>query len=175
MEPLTAAPLEIPFSKKKLIFLLVCALLFVAVGCWFIISPPKLPGLLRTVGTVAVLFFGLCAWLIVRKLPVTRPGLVLDATGIRDFNSGPEPLQIPWQDMEDLWVLRIQNRKLIMIQVINPDHYIAQQQNVFKRKMMQLNHRMYGTPLSITSNALKISFDKLWQELAERFKAAKGL
>lgn len=175
MDPFSAAPLEIPFSKKKLIFLLVCTLLLVVVGCWFMISPPKLPGLLRTVGAVAVLFFGLCAWLIVRKLPETRPGLVLDATGIRDFNSGPEPLQIPWQDMEDLWVLRIQNRKLIMIQVRNPEDYIARQSNVFKRKMMQLNHRMYGTPLRITSNALKISFDKLWQELAERFKAAKGL
>jgi len=170
-------PVEIPLSKKKIILLLAGALLFVAIGAWFILAPPPArvaPVTLRLAGLAAVLFFGFAAYQMFQKLPQQKPGLMVAATGITDFTTGKAPVHIPWADVEDLWVLRIQNKKLIMVQVRNPEDYIAQQKGI-RRKMMQLNHKMYGTPLSITANALKISFDKLWQVLAEQFKETHGL
>lgn len=39
--------------------------------------------------------------------------------------------------------------------------------------MMQMNYKMYGTPLSITSNGLKISFDELLSTLTDKLKASQ--
>lgn len=175
-------PVEIPLSQRKIILLLAGALLFVILGGWFMLEPARFTdafslgkAAVLTIGLMSMLFFGCCAWLLVQKLPDRKPGLIVNRSGLTDYSSGKTPVHIPWADVEDLWVLRIQNKKLIMVQVRNPEHYIAQQRHVLKRKMMQLNHRMYGTPLSITANALKISFDKLWQVLAEQFKETHGL
>lgn len=48
-----------------------------------------------------------------------------------------------------------------MLEVNNPQDYIDRQDSLFKRKGMQLNYKMYGTPLSITANGLKIPFKEL--------------
>lgn len=180
MEPLSGV--EIPLSKKKLILLLFGALLLTAIGCWFVASPDKFSRPfggnnfpVMAAGAAAMLFFGTAAYLLFKKLPDHKPGLIIDQTGILDYSSSNTPVPVLWADIEDLWVLRIQNRKLIMIQVRNPEHYIAQEKNSLKRRLMKVNHRMYGTPVSITANRLKISFEKLWGLLAEKFKEAHGM
>jgi hypothetical protein len=60
-----------------------------------------------------------------------------------------------------------------MLQVRNPQDYIDKQTSGFKRKMMQMNYKMYGTPLSITSNGLKVSFDELLSTLTDKLEAAR--
>lgn len=168
---------EIPLSKSKMVLMLLGALAFVAIGLWFVIDPPEIensywgnPTKIAIVGYASILFFGLCAVYLVRKLPDNKPGLVIDDTGLTDNSGGLSGGHIPWTDIKNISVLEMHKQKLIMLEVKNPEDYISRQRSLLKRKGMQLNHKMYGTPLSISANGLKISFDDLMQLLMERYK-----
>ena len=172
--------IEIALSKKKIILMLIGALAFVAIGLWFVISPPTIsnsywgnPTKMAIAGYSSIVFFGLCAFVLIKKLPDNKPGLIIDQTGLTDNSSGVSAGQILWTDIENISVIEIHSQKLIMLQVTNPQDYIDKQTSSFKRKMMQLNYKMYGTPLSITSNGLKISFDELLSTLTDKLNAAR--
>lgn len=153
---------------------------FVAIGLWFVISPPTVsnsywgnPTKLALVGYASIIFFGLCAVFILRKLPDNKAGLIVDDVGLFDNSSGLSAGQILWTDIQEITVIEIHKQKLIMLYVTNPQEYIDKQKSVFKRKGMQLNYKMYGTPLSISSNGLKISFDKLLTTITDRFRETR--
>jgi hypothetical protein len=172
--------IEIPLSKSKMVLMLIGALAFVAVGFWFVISPPTIensywgsPTKIAIVGYASIIFFGLCVFVLIKKLPDNKPGLIIDETGLIDNSSGVSAGQILWSDVADISVIEIHRQKLIMLQVTNPQDYIDKQTSVFKRKMMQMNYKMYGTPLSITSNGLKISFDELLSTLTDKLNVAR--
>ena len=172
--------IEIALSKKKIFLMLLGALAFVAIGLWFVISPPTIsnsfwgnPTKIAIAGYASIIFFGLCAFVLIKKLPDNKPGLIIDQTGLTDNSSGVSAGQIFWSDIENISVIEIHRQKLIMLQVTNPQDYIDKQTSSFKRKMMQLNYKMYGTPLSITSNGLKVSFDELLSTLTDKFNAAR--
>ena len=174
--------IEIALSKKKIFFMLIGALAFVAIGLWFVISPPTIsnsywgnPTKIAIAGYASIVFFGLCAFVLIKKLPDNKPGLIIDQTGLTDNSSGVSAGQILWTDIENISVIEIHSQKLIMLQVTNPQDYIDKQTSSFKRKMMQLNYKMYGTPLSITSNGLKISFDELLSTLTDKLNATRQL
>ena len=174
--------IEIALSKKKIFFMLIGALAFVAIGLWFVISPPTIsnsywgnPTKIAIAGYASIVFFGLCAFVLIKKLPDNKPGLIIDQTGLTDNSSGVSAGQILWTDIENISVIEIHSQKLIMLQVTNPQDYIDKQTSSFKRKMMQLNYKMYGTPLSITSNGLTISFDELLSTLTDKLNAARQL
>ena len=169
--------IEIALSKKKIFLMLLGALAFVAIGLYFVISPPTIansyrgnPTKIAIAGYASILFFGLCAFVLIKKLPDNKPGLIIDQTGLTDNSSGVSAGQILWSDIEDISVLEIHRQKIIMLQVRNPQDYIDKQTSGFKRKMMQMNYKMYGTPLSITSNGLKVSFDELLSTLTDKLK-----
>ena len=176
----TEQPLEIPLSKSKLVLMLIGALAFVAIGFWFVIAPPKIdnsywghPIKLAIIGYGSILFFGLCAILFMRKLPDTKPGLIIDSEGLMDNSGGTAAGRILWADIENISVLEIQKQKLIMIEVTNPEDYIGRQRSLWKRKVMQMNYKMYGTPISISANGLKMKFDDLLSALLQRLHQAK--
>ena len=172
--------IEIPLSKGKIVLILIGAIVFVALGIWFVIKPQEISNgasvsstIILIVGIAAILFFGLCALYALRKLPDTKPGLIIDESGLTDNSSGVSAGQILWADIDNLSVISIQRQKLIMIEVKNPQDYIDKQTSTFKRKMMTLNYKMYGTPLSITSNGLKISFDELLRVITDKLNESR--
>ena len=174
--------IEIALSKKKIFLMLIGAFAFIAIGFWFVISPPTIsnsywgnPTKIAIAGYASIVFFGLCAFVLIKKLPDNKPGLIIDQTGLTDNSSGVSAGQILWTDIENISVIEIHSQKLIMLQVTNPQDYIDKQTSSFKRKMMQLNYKMYGTPLSITSNGLTISFDELLSTLTDKLNATRQL
>src|SRR5262249_22591864 len=124
-------------------------------------------------GVAGALFFGVCLIFIAKKLGDNSPGLLISDKGILDNASGVSAGQILWSDIEDISVIEIHSQKLIILKVKNPQEYIDKQASGFKRRLMTMNYKMYGTPLSITSNGLKISFDELLSTLTNRLKAAR--
>ncbi len=176
----TTGQIEISFNKKKLIFLIIGAIAFILIGLWFVIAPPTIsnpifgnPTQLFILGIIIIIFFGLCAIYIARKITDNRPGLIINKIGLTDNSSGVSAGQILWSDIESISVVEIHRQKLIMFQVKNPQDYINKQTSGFKRKMFQMNFKMYGTPLSITSTSLKIKFDELLNILKDELKASR--
>ena len=172
--------IEIALSKSKIVLMLLGALTFVAIGLWFVIAPPTIensywgnPTKIAIAGYASIIFFGLCAFFFIRKLPDNKPGLIIDDTGLVDNSSGLSAGHILWSDIENISVIEIHRQKLIMLQVKNPQLYIDRQTSLFKRKGMELNNKMYGTPLSITANGLKTSFDNLMTILTDKLQASR--
>ncbi len=170
----TNLPITVPLSKGKLILSTLGAFAFVAIGFWFVLAPPSRTGssleftLLMVLGLVAILFFGGIAILVIRKLFDSRPGLIIDEQGLIDNSGGLSAGQILWQDIEAIQVLQIQRQRLILVLVKNPQDYIDRQSSSWKRKLMAMNYRQYGTPISISANGLKISFAELLAMLEQQ-------
>lgn len=86
---------------------------FVAAGIWFLLNPPKInnalfgnPTFILVISIAAILFFGLIAVYIIRKLPDNKPGLIIDQLGITDNSGGLSAGQILWTDIENISVLK---------------------------------------------------------------------
>jgi len=169
--------IEIPLNKKNLIVMLIGSIAFVCIGIWFVLQPELISNQLFSnktftiiIGVVSILFFGLCAIYIIRKLPDDKPGLTIDNIGLIDNSSGFSVGKIQWSDIENISVITIHRQKLILLYVKNPQEYIKRESSGFRRKLLQSNYSIYGTPLSITSNALKIKFEDLLNVLNERYR-----
>ena len=176
----TEQRIEIPLDKSKIILMLAGALVFVAIGFWFVIAPPQIsnaywgnPTRMAIAGYASIFFFGLCAVVLMPKLQDTKPGLIIDDTGLTDNSGALSSGHILWTDIENISVLQIQKQELLMIAVKNPQDYFGRQKNLLKRKAMELNYKMYGTPVSITANGLKIPFQELLALVSQRFQETR--
>ena len=170
----------IPLSKKKLTLIVIGSIIFVVLGILVVMNPEKYisivmrsPTIIFIVGVASILFFGLCFVFLVKKLADNSPGLIISKEGILDNSSGVSAGQILWTDIENISVTEIHRQKLILLQIKNPQAFIDKQKSWFKRKLMVMNFKMYGTPVSITSNGLKISSDELLSKLTSKFSASQ--
>ena len=173
--------IEIPLSKNKLTLMLIGSFAFVAAGLWFVIKPPTIsnpiignPTLILTVGIAAILFFGLCAFYLAKKLPDKTPGLIINGNGITDNSGGVSVGLIPWGDVKAITVETAANQKFLMVIVNNPHEYIDRQKGFIKKKAMQMNYNTYGSPISISANGLKCNFDELYRTLQDKFNNSKA-
>lgn len=166
--------IEIPISKTKISFLLIGALIFVILGVLFSLTPDKFattifrnPQIIRIVGIVAVLFFGAAGIYGLRKLFDKSVGLIIDNFGITDNSNASSVGLIDWSDILDIKTEQVMSTRFLLIFVDNPDKYL-ERVNGFKRKLMKANMKMYGTPLSITSNTLRYDFSDLERLIKEK-------
>ena len=82
----TTEQIEISLSKGKLTKILISSIAFVAIGLWFVISPPTIqnglfgnPILILVAGIASILFFGFCAFLIFKKFTTTDKLMFISA------------------------------------------------------------------------------------------------
>ena len=169
--------IEIPLSKSKIIMMLIGASGFVAIGLWLVIAPPQIensywgnPTKIAIAGYGSIIFFGLCAAFFIRKLPDTKPGFVIDDAGLLDNSGALSAGQIFWEDIENISILEMQKQKFLMLEVKSPKQYIDRQKSLLKRKGMELNYKMYGTPICITANGLKVPFQELFTLVSQKFQ-----
>lgn len=172
--------IEIPLSKNKLILMFLGSLIFVALGLWFVIKPPTIsnrflnnPTLILTVGIAAILFFGLCTIFLAKKLLDRTPGLTINDQGITDNSSGVSAGLIQWSDIVAITVENVANQRFIMVIVKNPNDYINRQTGFIKRKLMEINYKSYGSPISISANGLKSNFVELYKIILDKYNDSK--
>lgn len=172
---------EIPLSKSKLILTFAGAVLFVALGIWFLLKPDTFVNpilhsrvIVLIVGAASIVFFGLCAVIVFRKLFDNRLGFTIDNQGITDNSSGVSAGLIPWAEITDISTAQVHNQRFILVVVTNPEKYIEAQPGSFKRRMMKINYRIYHTPICISPNGLQCNFDELYQIILQNFHRYKG-
>lgn len=160
--------IEIPFSKRKLFWMFIGSLFFLILGSWIVLFPQKFGDKLYigkttaiTAGFACIILFVFCAIYLSRRLQDKKPGLVITADCIIDNYSRVADGQIFWSDITNISFVEINRQKIILIQVRNPNDYINKQTRKFNRKLMVNNFRIYGTPVCINSNSLKIPFEEL--------------
>jgi hypothetical protein len=154
----------IKLSKTKIVALTLGSIAFIAGGLWlWIIADTQTrfnPFLVKGFSIAAVLFFGMCGLYGLTKLFDNKPGLIINNIGLLDNSSGVSGHLIKWTDITGLDVEQVQQTRFLLIFVNNPNDFLNKA-NRFKRFWMKMNHKMYGTPLSISSTSLQCNFDEL--------------
>lgn len=169
--------IDIQLSKTKILLLLIGSTLFVVLGILFILNPEQLENsrfrnleMIRIVGIVSVVFFGLCLVFIARKLFDKKVGLTIDQDGITDNSNATSIGLIEWNDITNIGTVQVALTKFIMLETDIPEKYIERAKNEISKRAMKANHKMYGSPLSIISNTLKIKHDDLEKLIREEFE-----
>ena len=159
--------IEIPLSKTKIILLLLGALVFGVLGTLFVIYPeefisPRMrsPEFIRISGITSVLFCGIAGIYGIKKLFDKTVGLTVDENGITDNTNASSVGLINWKDITEIKTEQIMSTKFLLIFTNNAEKYLDRV-GFIQRKLLLANKKMYGTPLSITSNTLKYDFDDL--------------
>lgn len=159
----------IELSKKKISLHILLAGAFVALGAWlysldaeFIQSMRRFnsPLFVHSIGLATMILFGIFGGFTTWKLFDKKPGLELDSFGIIDNASALAAGLIPWTDVVDTGIYEVQKQKMLVIQVRDPDKYIKRG-SPLKRLLVQANHKICGSPIVISSSALKIDFNEL--------------
>ena len=173
--------IEIPFSKTKMTLTFLGSVMFVGLGLWFLIKPPKSnhlilgnPTLIFITGLAAVIFFGFVAVTIFRKFLDKNPGLILSKQGITDNSSGVSVGLIPWTDIQEVKITQEVNQRFIMLIVRNPQDYLDKVKNPLKKTAMKMNYNTYGSPISISPNALQTNFEDLHKLLIKKMDEYKS-
>jgi hypothetical protein len=171
----------IPLSKTKLSLMLIGSLIFVIGGFWLIIKRPivAIPILGNPVseiiiGIASIVFFGICAVFIAKKIFDNTAGLIIDDQGITDNSSGTSAGLILWENIQEIKKLTVFNQIFLMIIVKNPEDYINRQTGIIKRKAMELNYKQYGSPISISANGLQCNFNELYDDIQHKFIETKA-
>jgi len=163
--------IEIPISKNKLFLGIGGSILFVILGFWILTNLSDFenkgirifrnPIVLKGAGISAVLFFGATGIYGVKKLFEKKVGLIIDSNGITDNSNASSVGLIEWNDISEIKTQQVMSTKFLLINVVNPEKYIEKAKSGMKAKLLRSNMKMYGTPLSITSNTLKCDFGEL--------------
>ena len=171
--------IEIPLSKKKMFLALFGALIFLVLGINFMVNPEKYisyafrsPELIRISGISAFLFSTLCIIFISIKLFDKKPGLTIDKNGITDNSNYNKVGLIEWNEIIGIRTEQIMSTKFLLIDVQNPEKFIEKASRI-KASLMRANMRMYNTPLSISSTALKYDFENLEKTIETEFEKYK--
>lgn len=162
--------IEIPLSKKKIALLALGSIAFVIGGTWIATNPESFipsifeitdPELIRIIGIAGIIFFALTGIYGVYKLFDKKVGLIIDSNGIIDNSNASSIGLIEWRDISEIRTKQVVSTKFILIDVINPEKYLAKAKNRLQANLMKANMNVYKTPLSITSNTLKYNFEEL--------------
>ena len=169
---------SIPTSKTKTSLMLLCSIAFVVVGIWLLFvslsgSSIILIFLVSLISFASIVFFGICGIYSLIRLFDTQPGLVLDSEGIIDRSSAVSVGRILWQDLVKIDVIKVENQRFLTFYTANPQKYL-QRGGFLQRQMNALNYKLYGSPIHIASNSLKIGFGEL-SDLVFQYYAQYGL
>jgi hypothetical protein len=118
------------------------------------------PFMLKLVGIVSIVFFGAVGLFVIRKFFDKKAGLIIDQNGLTDQSSGVSVGLIPWSDIVEIETAQVMSTRFLLINVRDAEQYLAKASGI-KRRMLAANMKMYGTPLSISSNSLKCNFTEL--------------
>ena len=78
--------------------------------------------------------------------------------GITDNSNATSIGLIEWDDITNIGTVQISSMKILMLET---DKYIERAKNRISKRAMKANHKIYGSPLSIISNSLKIKHGDL--------------
>ena len=159
----------IPLSKSKMVFLLLIACAFVALGWWMFAQDAaeieaqrrfNSPLFVHGVGLFNMVCFGLVGALMLRKLFDPSPGLVVDDRGLTDNTSAFSAGFVPWSDITGFEVRQIQRQRVLYVRLKDPEKYIARFSPI-RRKLFRASERLGASPVTLTSSSMAIGFDEM--------------
>lgn len=157
--------IEIPLNKGRFALLLVGSIIFFIVSIWlFNLAENQedyAPSLIKGIGMIGFVFSGFSGLIFMKKLFDKEAGLTINHQGIIENTNGLSVRLIEWKDITGFETRQIHGEKLILVMVKKPQKYIDKASNNAQKRLLRLNTKEYGTPISITANSLKMDFEEL--------------
>lgn len=168
-------PIIIPFNKTKLIKLLLASVLFTAAGIWLLAAKPDLSGtmfrnpiVVTTAAIICILFFSFAGSVFINRLRSKKPALIIDETGITNYVSNISGTHIPWRDIRYIVTNKVFNQLFLMVLLYNPEDYLSKETNLIKRKLLIMNYKQYGSPVSIAVSTVQGNINELRRLLQDQ-------
>jgi hypothetical protein len=169
--------IEIPVSKGKMGKLTLYSLLLTAGSVWMLVSKSNgsnrmlnIPGIKTGIAIVGILFFGFSLIYYIKKWLNKKPAIIIDDMGITVQSGAISVGNIPWQDITGLTRFREASQEFLAILLKDPQSYITRQSGGWKRWLMRMNYKRYGSPVQIPANAVACSLDELKTMVEQRLK-----
>ena len=157
--------------------MLVGSLLFVIISVLMLVNASSFKSpifqnevLILVVGILGLVFFGFCTIFIIKAIFSQKIMLTISESGIEDRSSGVSIGLIEWQDIVGIETRQIYSQKFVVLLTSQPDKYLDKANSTMKRKAMQANARLCGSPLAISSNSLKINHADLETMLNQKWE-----
>ena len=175
----------IELSKKKILVGILGSIAFVVVGVWLLTQDAEVirssdgfrlffnsPAVAYGLGVAAILMGGMLGIFLGRKIFNKDPGLILNSSGIVDNASAASAGFIPWSEVLGSEVFEMQNQKMLVVMVTDPEKYVARG-GAIKQKLNKANYNMVGSPITISASTLKTNFSEL-QSIFDRYQQKYG-
>lgn len=164
---------EIKFKNPGLIMILLDCLVYILPAIGIIIYSKEFTGFLSVMifilGLLITVFFTYSLYVILIRKFGTKPGLVFNENGFQDNSGYLGSKFINWAEVKDIKTIKVLNQNFLSVQLVNPPVYINNH-NGFNKLFMNLNYKMYGSPVHISQNNLKIDFEKLHSEFINHWR-----
>ena len=161
----------VALSKTKILLALLAAGAFAAAGVhWLTLDADHIrserafallfnsPPIVYAIGLAAILMFALVLVLSIKKLFDRKPGLIFNSEGILDNASSLSAGLIPWSDVVGSEIMEIQDNKILIIKVKDPQKYF-ERGNSLKKAFNKGGYN--GNPIGISTITLKVKFPEL--------------
>lgn len=168
-------------SKIKIVFGATISLIFSVFSALMLLRPDGLvsyffrsPELIWLVGFITILFSFISLFYFLKRLFGNGFALIVDEEGIIENTNATSIGFVPWEDVVKIKKTRIASTDFLIIEVRDAKKYIAKSRNFFQTKIMKMNFKYYGTPITINSNTLKCNFTDLEQNVQSIFEEWKA-
>lgn len=129
------------------------------------------------VGAFGAVFAGIGLVIMVKRLITMPPGLTLTAEGFTDHATAQALGLVRWSDIVAISETAMHGTRFLVLRARDPEKYIARG-NAFQRKMKRASMAMVGSPVTLASVPLSVSFDEMAQTVAayhQRYGAGPGV
>jgi hypothetical protein len=162
--------LVIPASRLKMLGQFVGGLVFVALGVFMMLYPPKYGWFGRLIGLVTTGFFGAVVLSIFYRLVRPLPAITINAQGITDHASGLSVGLIPWDQVGEVREYKVEDQVFLGIFPKDVDALIKKQPK-WKRTAIRANLKMGAAPVNIPQASLGMKVSDLVREIEQRLHA----
>jgi hypothetical protein len=174
----------VELSKVKLSLITIGSFAFVAIGIWMLglenqtVEGSRFtePDYVNGVAMAAIAFFGVCGIFGLKKMSDHRPGVLLTPDGFYDNSSGVAAGIVTWSDVSGVSEYSMQGQRFVSVLLKDPETYVNRG-STLRRMANRANMKLCGTPVNISANSLKISYEellKLFETYLESSRAGSG-
>lgn len=160
-------------STKKMISASFISLLFTVGGAVFILLTFISEGdiftilLVRFIGIISFLFFGLCLTYFSGRLISKKPALIITDEGIYENSSYIGAGKIKWHEVKDAYIYEYMGEKMLGIETYDPDLVISRKSG-FKKFLVKTNKKLINSQISIPQNGVSITLEEIHKIIVEK-------
>lgn len=156
-------------SKRKLILLCLCSLIFIATGV-VLLGADK--GIYVILGAISTVFFGLGGLYSIYRMLIPKPAVILTAEGFYDQASLGSAGKVLWSEVEEIKLYEMMGQTFLGVKVVNPNQFLACCSG-WKRSAMSANQAFVDTQINIPKVGIRGSIEQLAQDMNVRWEQAK--